>query len=209
MIGTTGFATQHGLIVPAATALPGLAGLGGLTANPPPVPPTQPPITLLDAQRAALRAQKWLLFLTGVAIVDLQSTLANDWRHETLFIGVPLRGPLGRAVSDYRIARPPGVEGNQYVLAFQVEQAAPFAAPSAIFNPGSSVHAGYAVDDFRLPVPTNPLPTDALTGVPLRNLFSGIEVDLAVRNKAAVIHRVSYNIALLGKIVFSSPQTIF
>ena len=102
--------------------------------------------------------------------------------------------------------RPPGTEGNQYFLGFQVEQVAPFAAPSAMFNAGSSFQAGYAVDNWRLHVPPGPPPPDALSSGTLRNLFAGIEVDLAVRNKAAVIHRVSYNIALLGKIVFGVVQ---
>jgi hypothetical protein len=34
------------------------------------------------------------------------------------------------------------------------------------------------------------------------NLFSGIQVDVAVRDTDAILSRLSYNIALLGRIVF-------
>jgi hypothetical protein len=204
MIHPSGFATQNAVIAPAATALPGLGGLGGVVTDQ--APPGALPVTIFDAQRAALRAQKWLLVLSGVALVDLQGTLVNDWRRETLRIGPDLKGPLGRAVSEHRIIRPPGTEGDQYFLGFKVEQVAPFAAPSAVFNAGSSHQAGYAVDNWRLHVPPGPPTPDALSSGTLRDLFNGIEVDLAVRNKAAVIHRVSYNIALLGKIVYGVIQ---
>lgn len=45
--------------------------------------------------------------------------------------------------------------------------------------------------------------TDAFSGVPLDRLFTGIQVDVAVRDSDAWIHRVSYHITLLGKIVFT------
>jgi hypothetical protein len=44
--------------------------------------------------------------------------------------------------------------------------------------------------------------TDILSQQPVNNLFSGINVDLAVRDSDALIHGVGYHITLLGKIVF-------
>jgi hypothetical protein len=206
MAGPITFPTQNALITPAAAPLPGLASIGGLATAPAspasPAPPSQP--TILEAERAALRAQKWLLVLSGVALVDLSGTRANGWSHETLLIQPPLNGVLGRAAGEYRITRPPGAEGRDYFIAFQVEQSAPFAAPSAISNPGLSAEFGFAVDNWRLR--GEPQPPDAFSGRSLPNLFNGIEVDVAVRNKGATIHRVSYNIALLGKIVFARAQ---
>ena len=37
---------------------------------------------------------------------------------------------------------------------------------------------------------------------PIRNLFTGINIDLAVRNTNAVLHRVSYQVTIKGKIAF-------
>jgi hypothetical protein len=80
---------------------------------------------------------------------------------------------------------------------------APFAALSSVFEKNSgSVDAGFAVNDWRpTPFPTGANAAD-VHGNPVSNLFQGINVDLAVRNKNATIYRVSYNITLLGKIVF-------
>jgi hypothetical protein len=168
----------------------------GVTARPAPVSTT--PL------QSDPRNQKFVLVVTGVAGVDLQGTLANDWRHQTISLGLDLAVPLKHAIAEHGITRPPGVEGNQYVVGFQVEQFAPFAAPASIFNAGTSVHAGYAVDAWHL----NALGTapDAFSGATLINLFTGISIDLAVRNKEAVIHRVAYHVTLIGKIVFRVRQ---
>ena len=36
----------------------------------------------------------------------------------------------------------------------------------------------------------------------MSNIFTGIDVDVAIRNTAAIIHRVSYQITITGKIAF-------
>ena len=43
--------------------------------------------------------------------------------------------------------------------------------------------------------------TDAF-GHPVSNIFQGINFDIAVRNTNAVIHRVSFQITIIGKIAF-------
>ena len=67
-------------------------------------------------------------------------------------------------------------------------------------NQHESINSGFAADLWR----PNPFMTksDAFSGVSLERLFSGIQVDVAVRDSDAWIHRVSYQITLLGKIVF-------
>jgi hypothetical protein len=47
-----------------------------------------------------------------------------------------------------------------------------------------------------------------LTNQSFNNLFSGIQVDIAVRDTDAWIFRLGYNIALLGKIIYL-PNIIF
>jgi murein DD-endopeptidase MepM/ murein hydrolase activator NlpD len=172
----TAFAGQNWLITPAATA-----------AN------ETPPGRIQD--------QKWLLVLSGVAIADIRGDSAAHWLHETASIRPELDGPLHHAINRYGIPTPPGSDGLNYRSGFQVDQWAPFAGLSSIFNQGNSVNSGFAVDVWR----PNPFGsgTDAFSNAMLNNLFSGIQVDVAVRDSDAWLFRVGYNITLLGKIVFT------
>ena len=146
----------------------------------------------------SIRDQSWLFILSGVAIVDLQGNSQAQWLHETLIIDPDFRNPLNSAVDRHSIPRPPGTD---YRPEFQLDQWSPFAATSVIFNQGESLNSGFAVNVWR----PNPFQTgsDAFGGPMLNNLFSGIQVDVAVRDTDAWLYRVSYNFTLLGKIVFS------
>ena len=149
---------------------------------------------------ARIQDQRFLLALSGVAIVDLKGTSPAQWRHETVALRPDLTGPLLHAVERHAIPRPAGALGSTYWLGFQVEQWAPFAALSAMFNEGPSVNSGFAVNVWR------PIPfasgTDAHTNAPLTKLFAGIQVDVAVRDSDAILHRISYNMTLVGRVVF-------
>jgi hypothetical protein len=158
-----------------------------------------------EAPPQSIRDQRWLLVLSGVAITDLQGNSEAQWLYETLVISPYFRDPLNFAVNKHSIPRPPGPEiGGNYRVDFQLEQWSPFAAISSIFNQGQSVNSGFAVDVWR----PNPFATgtDSFSGSMLNNLFSGIQVDVAVRDTDAWLYRVSYNITLLGKIVFNQRQ---
>lgn len=76
-----------------------------------------------------------------------------------------------------------------------------FGAISSIFDRNQAVNAGFAVDVWR-PNPFGTV-TDVITNQPLDRIFTGIQVDVAVRDSDAILHRVSYNICLLGQIVFA------
>jgi hypothetical protein len=173
MIEASNFAGQNWLITPAASAVN-------------------------EAPPAKIKDQKWLLVLSGVAIVDLEGNSGLQWRRETVSIRPNLNGPLQYAIGKYGVPTPPATSG--YLTEFQVEQWAPFAALSSVYNEGQSVNSGFAVDVWR----PNPFGTgqDALSNAALDNLFAGIQVDVAVRDSDAWIYRLSYNITLLGKIVF-------
>jgi hypothetical protein len=173
----TAFAGQNWLIIPAATA-----------AN------ETPPGRIQD--------QKWLLVLSGVGITDIKGNSTALWLHETVSMRPDLNAPLHYAINRHGIPRPPGTEGGTYWIGFQVEQWAPFATLSSIYNQGQSINSGFAVDVWR----PNPFGTgtDAFTNAPLNNLFLGIQVDVAVRDTDAWLYRLSYNITLLGKIVFGN-----
>ncbi|MFN8061237.1 MAG: M23 family metallopeptidase [Vicinamibacterales bacterium] len=176
MIEATKFAGQNWLITPAATA-----------AN--------------NAPPANLHEQQWLLVLTGVVIVDLKGTSAASWRHETISIQPDLNGPLQFAINKFGVPMPPGTNGANFLTLFKVEQWAPFAALSSVFNQNQSINSGFAVDVWR----PNPFTSaqDSFSNVPHQNLFSGIQVDVAVRDSDAWLHRLSYNVTLLGRIAFT------
>jgi hypothetical protein len=150
-----------------------------------------------EVKPSSISEQKWLLVLTGVGILDLKGNNPDDWRRETLVIFPDIGAPLQFAVDRFSIPRP---VGQQTQPAFNLDQWAPFAAISAIFDRDTgTVDAGYAVDIWR---PNHFFDTADAGGNPVHNIFTGIAVDVAVRNDKAVLHRVSYHITLLGKIVF-------
>ena len=175
MIEATNFAGQNWLITPAATAVN-------------------------QAAPGRIQDQMWLLVLSGVVIVDIKGKSGAQWRRETVSIRPDLNGPLQFAVAKFGIPTPPGSVGANYWMGFKVEQWAPFAALSSVFNEHESVNSGFAVDVWR----PNPFASgqDSFSGATHTNLFSGIQVDVAVRDTDAWLHRLSYKITLLGKIVF-------
>jgi hypothetical protein len=165
-------------------------------------------LALNDVPPHDIHAQKWLLTLSGVAMVNLKGDSEAEWLHRTLILQPTVLDPMHYAIAIHSIPRPPGTEGNQYSLAFEVEQGAPYASISAIFNQGVSNNSGFAVDVWR---PNHyGTGTDAFSHQPVGNLFSGLQVDVAVRDTDAWLYRVGYSIALLGKIVFVTiPETLF
>jgi hypothetical protein len=166
------FAAQNWLITPAALAL-----------NEP------KPGTISD--------QSWLVTLTGVCIIDLKGTSANDWRREIVLIFPDINAPMQFAINKYSIPKPAGINVRP---ALNLEEWAEFAAISAIFEKDSgATDAGFGIDAWRL----NPFFSGtAVGGKPARQVFTGIQADAVVRNNKATLHRVSYHITLLGKIVF-------
>ena len=183
----TDFAGQNWLITPAALAVG-----------------ERPPASIHD--------QKWILFLTGVVIADLKGDSGEHWEYQTVSFTPDMAGPddpsstsgpLNWAINHYSIPKPPGSPGVEYVIRFSVEEWAPFASLSSIFNQDESINSGFSVETWR---PNHfGSGTDVLSKRPVNNLFSGINVDVALRDTDAWIYRLSYNITLIGKIVFVAP----
>lgn len=143
--------------------------------------------------------QQFVLLLTGVTIPNFPGQQANDWHRDTLNIRPDLRPALDFAINRWAVPRPAGAEGNQYTAVLSVEEWAPYAGLSSVFDPRQAPDAGFAVDVWR------PLPFGTATDVnhqSVGQIFSGIGVDVAVRDTAAVLHRVSYAITLYGRIRF-------
>jgi hypothetical protein len=176
------FAGQNWLITPAALAK---------NESPPP----------------DLHAQKWLLTLSGVGMVNLKGN-SEDWLQETLLLRPTIIDPMHYAIATHGIPKPPGTEGSQYTLAFQVEQWSPYASISSIFNEKVSNNSGFAVDVWRPDHFDNGI--DAFSLQPVGNLYTGLQVDVAVSDTDAWLYRVGYNILLLGRIVFLAiPKLLF
>jgi hypothetical protein len=170
------FAGQNWLITPAALALNEL-------------PPTN------------IHAQKWLLTLSGVGMVNFKGNSGSQWREETLLLQPDIKNPMRHAIRTYAIPTPSGAEDSQYGLAFQVDQWSPYASISEIFNKDQSINSGFAVRVWR----PNPFNTgkNAFSHQHVINLYTGLQVDVAVRDTDASLNRVGYNILLLGRIVFT------
>jgi hypothetical protein len=159
-----------------------------------------------ESRPASIHDQKFLLVLSGVVNANLEGNSSSQWLYETLSIqgidmaGPQNSGPLHWAISRFAIPKPSGQEGPDFWIGFAVEEWAPFASLSSIFNQNQSVNSGFAVQVWR-PTPFD-TGKDAFTNLPVGNIFTGINVDVAVRDSDAWIYRVGYNITLLGKIVF-------
>jgi hypothetical protein len=152
---------------------------------------------------ASIHDQKWLLVLSGVVIADLQGNSEAQWLREIVSFTPDVSGPFGPlswAITRFSIPTPPGQFGLDYDVAFPLEEWVPFATLSSIFNQGPSINSGFAVDRWRASDFASG--TDILSGLPVNNIFTGINVDLAVRDTDAIIYRLGYNITLLGKIAF-------
>lgn len=185
----TNFSGQNWLITPSALAV-------GET----------PPRTLLD--------QNWLLVLSGVVEANLEGNSNAAWLNETVdflptntvSLGSGLQeGPLNWAINHYSIPRP-STNPHDYTTVFSLQLWAPFAGLSAISDDHQSINAGFAVNRWR---PRHfLLGYTPFTAQPIKNIFSGLTVDVGIRDNDAWILKLSYNITLLGKIAFVDPGSL-
>jgi hypothetical protein len=154
-------------------------------------------LALNEPKPANISEQNFLLLLTGVGIIDFQGNNAHDWRRDTATIFPDIASPLNFAVNKYGIPRPVGLHTTPNI---DLEQWAPFAAVSSSFErEAGGVDVGFAVDVWR---PSPFFHAISPGGQAHSNIFTGIEVDLAVRNNNATMHRISYQITLVGNIIF-------
>jgi hypothetical protein len=170
-------------------------------------------------QPAAFFNQTWLLVLTGIVEADLKGTSTSGWLNETVtFLPHGLRysgdfdsdpvgeGPLYWVLNQYGIVRPDNIHEYEVCFSLQRYGWAPFVSLSAIFDEGQSINAGFAVNLWR--------PTHFKKGLkhktlePVGNVFTGINVDLGVRDTDAYILKLSYNITLLGRIVIAAEGSL-
>jgi hypothetical protein len=154
-------------------------------------------LALSDPPPEDIHDQKWLLVLSGVVQADLQADEVNTIQ-EVHFIP-DIASPCDYAINHHGIPRPPGAEGFQYDVAFQAELWAPFAAVSSSYNPDADWD-NLGVKNWR----PSPFRTafDMFTGNSIHRIFDGIIVKCLVSSDVT-IGEISYNISLLGRIVFT------
>lgn len=173
----------------------------------------RPPVVGTD-----LSNQIWMVVLSGVAIIDgpndevgFPGTLPYDWRRDELYIPNNERPALDFAIDRYGIPRP---DPSRYwpVLSLQPGGWAPFVVASSYLhaphrdeydedlpNVPNAPTLGVAIDRWR-PSPFSPM-SDA-SGKPIPNVYAGLIADIAAYG-AATLYRASYQVTLLGKIVFA------
>jgi hypothetical protein len=156
-----------------------------------------------------IRDQKWLLVLSGVVLANLKGDNSGDWNRQTVSFIPDMAGSDDPtwAISHYNIPRPSGSVGTDYLIRFALEGWSPSVSLGSVYDQGQSINAGFAVDDWR---PNHfDSGTDVVTGQPVNNVFTGVNADLAVSDSDAWFFRLTYNIVLIGKIVFIAPPVIF
>jgi hypothetical protein len=159
--------------------------------------------------------QKWVLVLTGVAALKegppqnpvdgIHGNNPHDWRRGGVRINPGAIFEATQAMMNRYGVNPPHPPNG---ILFSLDQWAPFVAvssfldlnePPAGFGQRPS-GAGAAVDLWR---PVHFGDAWDVNNVPIPNVWRGIDVDVAIYGQA-VLHRLSWNISLLGKIVFGN-----
>jgi hypothetical protein len=168
-----------------------------------------------ESSPRAILDQKWLLVLSGVVVANLQGNSNAAWLRETviflpgnsLSLGIgPNEGPLKYAISHYSIPTP-SQNPKDYDVVFSLEGWAPFASLSAIFDQSQSINAGYAVEVWRPRHFMHALKFPDITQ-PIHRIFTGISVDVGIRDNDAFILKLGYHITLLGRIAFAATGSI-
>jgi hypothetical protein len=169
--------------------------------------------------------QKWLLVMSGVVSGDqdpalgdwavLKGTSNSAWLSKTVSFlpggssgrfysldnGQPGEGPLYYAINAYSFPMPPY---PGWKPAFSLERAVSFVGLNGTFDAAESINAGYAVKEWR-PSQYIQKASAYFGGGEIGNIFTGIDVDIGVRDNDAWILKLGFNITLLGKIALVDP----
>ena len=159
-------------------------------------------LALNEEPPANVSDQKFVLVLTGIALLDLTADNAVHWKKDQALIRPDLDPPLSYAIDGHGIPTPPGEAGLTYTREFLVEQCAPYADNASISTDWTGTSVGWACDAWR---PHHyETRVEAITSAPLHPIFAGIEADLAVRGWKTRIQRINYHVTLIGKIRFAA-----
>jgi hypothetical protein len=152
---------------------------------------TPAPLAVNEHAPSNISEQKFLAVLSGVYVIDRKGT-SDNWRNETIFIG-PDGAAWQYAVNRYNIPRP--VFATLPVM--DLELWTPYVALGGL-EVGTNNDVGVSVNVWRPWLVTK---TD-VNGHTSERIFNGIEVDIAVRDTKAILHRLSYHVTVQGTIRF-------
>ena len=76
-----------------------------------------PEALAVNEAKPSVGAQKFILVLTGVGVINLKGSLPHDWRRETMSIFPDIATPLSFAANKYGIPQPPNT-----LINFDLEQ---------------------------------------------------------------------------------------
>src|SRR5690606_6954794 len=139
----------------------------------------------------------FIVNLSGVGVLEnFKGSADNNWRMEVVRLyGFDIgMGIVLTRVSSLLPALPPDrADGSSAAWGFVPLQWTVYASFNSVFNAGTSVNAGYEIDDrkiVRRDIITNP-------GTTIR-IFEGFEVDLSVRDKDGQINKIAYEVNMHG-----------
>jgi len=180
MIHLANFLVQNWLITPAALALN-------------------------EARPRNIHNQKWLLALTGTVDAGLRAILDQDGTPQPQDVQFfpDTTSPCDYAINTHGVPRPPGVEGAQYNVQFQVEMWAPFATVGRSLNWDANM-AVIGISNWR-PSPFL-VGFDMFTGNTIDRIFNGLIVTCELGDSDVELHGIGFHITLLGKIVFTQNR---
>jgi hypothetical protein len=150
-----------------------------------------PPKTISD--------QTWLMVLSGeVALTEVTGNGPN-WFQQTVQFSPDMSVPLGAAIEQYSIPKPPPTDINS-TPCFTLQHWTLFVTLNSIFDQDQAINAGFAVNTWSANLLSS---EDVFTNQPLNNIFGGVFVDVAISDVDAAIMRLGYHFTLLGNIRFA------
>lgn len=139
----------------------------------------------------------WMVVLSGVAVAKGFTGVSGT--EYTIHITPDVTGPINFAINN--LGAPKQAAD---VLLLNVEQWAPYVAVGSTFDEShGTTDAGFDVNTWR-PNPFDIL-TDTTTGLVMNQIFTGILVDMSVRENGPIVYRLPYNITLLAQFA-STPR---
>jgi len=128
-----------------------------------------------------LGGNKFLISLSGVALVDLTGQQGSGWHHDIADMRLSLTEAL----------RATGRTPRQgFALAFALQQWTALVTPNAFTDLNQAVNFGVAVDAFQV---------DWRRGEPHTDIR--VTVDIAARDIDTFLHRIGYMLILIGDVV--------
>lgn len=146
--------------------------------------------------------QQWIMTLSGIAEINFRGISETRWRQDVFRLHVNWNSPVATV---YQHPQP-----DAFRVIFQVMQWAPFATINSIstkprrINGGNAVYPkineGYAVDSCK-PVLVDQYNWEDFDRTnPIRNTFDGLNVGVAVRGANTYVHKIGFQVTLLGKV---------